>query len=116
MPATKSVGWAGAGAWLAAGGVWASWACCSLPIAAGAAGLGLGALGAALTPWRPYLIGLSLALAAFALFVAYRPPPARGAACAPHPHHRVRLVAWITALATVILVTLPLWQTLWAAR
>lgn len=116
MRATKSIGWAGAGAWLAAGGVWASWACCSLPIAAGAAGLGLGAIGSALTPWRPYLIGASLALATFAVYTAYHPLMRPGATCPPHPNRSARLIAWITALGTVILVTLPLWQTLWAVR
>lgn len=111
-------GLASIGGLLAATGVWASWSCCALPIGASFLGVGAGAVGSALTAWRPYLIVLSLLLAGFALFAAYRPLPALGAAaCARRPRVRwQRPLAWFAVVATVAMATLPLWQSLWAAR
>lgn len=107
---------AGAGAWVSAGGVLATWACCSLPLAGGALGVGVGAVGEALTPWRPYLIGLSFVLALLSVGMAYRPQAACGGACAvPERRTRQRWLAWGLLGATVIIATLPLWQLLVAA-
>ncbi|MGH9486727.1 MAG: hypothetical protein ACRD04_03960 [Terriglobales bacterium] len=109
------LGMSSAGALLSSGGVLATWACCSLPLAAGALGVGVGAMGVAMSPWRPYLVGLSVLLAGLALAAAYRPLPRRGegAACALKPRRSRLLWAWALVAITIFIAALPLWETLW---
>ncbi len=47
--------------------------CCILPLVLGAASAGTLAIGAALTPYRPYLIGLTLLMLAAAFYCTYHP-------------------------------------------
>jgi mercuric ion transport protein len=54
-------------------------ACCILPLILGVAGAGTVGLGAALTPYRPYLMGLTLLLLGAGFYFTYR--PAKAATC-----------------------------------
>ncbi len=55
-------------------------ACCILPLVLGVASAGTLGLSAALTPYRPYLIGVTLLLLCGAFCAAYR--PAKASTCA----------------------------------
>jgi len=53
-------------------------ACCILPLVLGAASAGTVGLGAALAPYRPYLMGLTLLLLGAGFYFTYRPARASG--------------------------------------
>lgn len=115
MAARSWLGLSGVGSLLSSGGVLATWACCSLPIAAGALGAGVGTVGAALTRWRPYLMALSFLLAGISLAAAYRPLPRAGAGASCTVRSRRSRLQWAWALVaiTAFVATLPLWEILW---
>lgn len=115
MAARNWLSLSGVGSLLSSGGVIATWACCSLPIAAGALGAGVGSVGAALTLWRPYLMALSFVLAGISLAAAYRPLPrtGAGASCTVRSRRRRLLWAWTLVAITAFVATLPLWEILW---
>lgn len=82
--------------------------CCVLPVAlsfVGASGL---AFAAALTPYRPYFIGLTLISLAAAFYFTYRPKQdcAPDEACATPKRRRFQFVfLWVvTALVALLLV------------
>jgi copper chaperone CopZ len=55
-------------------------ACCILPLILGVVGAGTLGLGAALAPYRPYLMGLTLLLLGAGFYFAYRPAKTAGEA------------------------------------
>src|SRR5215510_12820824 len=86
------------GAILPALGFSLTWFCC-LPIAAGALGVGAAALGAMLTPLRPYLTTTAVALLSAAIYQTYKPRKgecADGSPCAIRKNQLLqRLSLWV---------------------
>ncbi|SRR5229473_1838810 len=85
--------------------------CCVFPVALsflGASGL---AFGAALTPYRPYFIGLTLISLATGFYFTYRPQRedcAPGAACAvPKGRKWQVLFLWIVTVLVLALLVFP---------
>lgn len=83
--------------------------CCILPVAVALLGVGSAALGAALEPWRPVFLLLTVGFLGYAFHREYR----RGA-CAPGEvcplpaeRRRARVVLWVVAVVAVALVTFP---------
>lgn len=102
----------GLGALLPAFGVTATWFCC-LPLALGGLGAGAAAIGTALTPVRPYFIGLSVVFLGVAFYNAYGP---QKPACGPDrscpvstSRWRQRALLWIIAVTSVALMTVDRW-------
>lgn len=92
--------------------------CCVLPLLLGVAGAGTLGAGAALAPYRPYLIGLTALLLGGAFYLAYRPggstacatttgccPPATDAANKSRQAGRLGL--WCVAATTVAVTVYP---------
>ena len=71
--------------------------CCILPVAVAILGVGSAALGAALEPWRPWFIVLTVGLFGFAFYEAYRPREfAPGKDCrAPRLHQQPEQPGWL---------------------
>ncbi len=88
--------------------------CCVVPLAAGTLGAGAASLGAFLEPYRPYFMGLTLALLGFAFYQAYKPCGEScedGAACAtPRGRRRQRILVWIITAFALVLATSPYWS------
>jgi hypothetical protein len=87
------------------------WLCC-LPIAAGASGVALAGIAAAVGPWRPALAGGSLILLGLTVVQAVR---GRGGLKSDHCDVRNRgwrqwLFVSVVGLFTVALLTLPWWS------
>ena len=94
-------------------------ACCWLPLALIAFGVSGAAVSAALEPWRPLLIGLTIALLGTAFYLSYRKPTApettdeSTASCCsmePGPSRMQkwnRLVLWIVAPLALAFVLFP---------
>ena len=89
-------------------------ACCILPLILGVASAGTLGLSAALTPYRPYLIGLTLLILGVAFYLTYR--PAKGTACATEGEcargtagaSRVaRVSLWAVAAFTLAIMAYP---------
>ncbi len=100
--------------WVAGGSVAAAItasACCLGPAAA--ALLGVGGLGATavLAPWRPWLLGLTVAALAIGFYLAYRRPNsacAEGAVCTTTPAARwTRRLLWSAAALVVLFGAFP---------
>ena len=108
----------GLGALLPAAGVFASWLCCLLPVSLGLAGAGVSAVGARIEPFRPYFVGATFVLLAFAFYQAYRPVRescADGRVCARPGGRRVQRIAlWIFTLVALLLMAAPYWMGLYA--
>lgn len=100
----------GLGAGLSAFGVALTWFCC-LPLALGGLGLGAAALGAALTPIRPWFSGAALLLLAGAFYQKYRKPACRpGEACEVASNHlRQQLILWTIGAVTLAMLTVDRW-------
>lgn len=88
--------------------------CCILPLLLGAASAGTVGLGAALTPYRPYLTGLTVLLLGAAFYFTYR--PGKGA-CGPDGSCAVekptgakragRALLWGVTVFTVAMMAYP---------
>ncbi|HKV40171.1 MAG TPA: mercuric transporter MerT family protein [Blastocatellia bacterium] len=85
--------------------------CCVFPAAfsvLGASGL---AFAAALAPYRPYFIGMTVVSLGVAFYLTYRPSQrqcAPGTACANSKARKFQIAGlWIVTLLTVILMTFP---------
>lgn len=81
-------------------------ACCLGPVVLVLLGVGaFGASLAALEPYRPFLLAVTLALLGAAFYSAYR--PAGTSVCAPASRRRAKLGVWLAALFVTALVTFP---------
>ena len=82
-------------------------ACCLGPVVMVLLGVGaFGASLAALEPYRPVLLAITLALLGVAFYSAYRPAGSAGV-CTPASRRRARLSVWLAALLVLALVTFP---------
>jgi mercuric ion transport protein len=80
--------------------------CCAGPAVVAVLGAG-GALAAArLEPYRPWLLGASLAMLAVGFWRSYRPSPS-GQVCATRTGRVTRVVLWIAAVVTLLSFVLP---------
>ena len=83
-------------------------ACCIGPVVFTL--LGAGALSAAslkLVPYRPWLIGVTVALVGIGFSGAYRPPSPGCAAdgtCTPQSQRTARILVWIAAVTAAVLI------------
>jgi mercuric ion transport protein len=88
-------------------------ACCILPLLLGAAAAGTVGVGAALAPYRPYLVGLTVLLLGLAFYLTYRPVKATsGAECCATPkalwmRRFSRAVLWIGTVFTLGAMAYP---------
>jgi mercuric ion transport protein len=90
-------------------------ACCILPLVLGVASAGTLGLSAALTPYRPYLIGVTLLLLCRAFYAAYRPTTASTCAtegdCAPDGRtstgRSTRAMLWAITAFTLVIMAYP---------
>lgn len=85
-------------------------ACCLGPVVLMLVGVGtLGAAAASLEVYRPYFIGLTVALLGAAFFVTYRPARATcgPGGCAPPSRRTAKIVLWAVTVIVVLLVTFP---------
>jgi hypothetical protein len=94
------------------GAALAASACCIGPVAFSLIGAGaLGASAIRLEPYRPWLIGLTVALVAVAFYGAYRPAsspePCEGGLCLPQSKRGARVVAWVAAAIAALLIAFP---------
>lgn len=80
-------------------------ACCLGPVVLVLLGVGaFGASLAALEPYRPVLLAITMALLGVAFYSAYRPA---GGVCTQASRRRARISVWLAALLVVVLVTFP---------
>jgi hypothetical protein len=87
-----------------------SWLCC-VPLFAGLLGAGAAGLGTRLEPWRPVLSGVSLLLLAAGFYFAYRRETCdEKDGCSVRSRRLPRVLLWISAVLTVLLLTLPIWS------
>lgn len=88
-------------------------ACCILPLLLGAASAGTVGLGAAITPYRPYFIALTVLLLGAAFYFTYRPEKAGGKmeCCDPIKTARTRRISrallWLVTIFTVGAMAYP---------
>lgn len=109
MKTSRICNWSGAGAVATAGGFALSWLCC-IPLLAG--GLGVAAAGAAtaVAPLRPYLGAAALIFLGIGFWQTYgHSSCTEGSAC-ESPRTRRRWFLWLTALISLLLLTLPQWS------
>lgn len=101
--------WSGYGALGAAFGVAATWLCC-LPFAA-AMGAGVLAIGAALSPYQPFLALGSLVLLAVAFVQTFRARKCdESGTCAVEPRRGPWVFLAVITLLTLLLITFPYWS------
>jgi hypothetical protein len=101
--------WSGFGALGAGLGVALSWLCC-LPFAA-ALGASVGAAGAALTPYQPYMELLSVSLIGVAFVQTIRSARCKdGDRCNRLSRRRRWLFLAVVTVAVIALLTLPYWS------
>ena len=99
-----------AGGTTTAGALFLTSACC-FPIGAGAVGAALGAVANAGWELRPYLAGLAILLVGLALYRTTRRVPCDEESCAtPRQQRRTRIIVWMLALLTVVMLTFPWWS------
>jgi hypothetical protein len=100
-----------AGAIASAGTVAATILCC-LPFATGVVGASVAVVGARFEPVRPYLIAISAACVAYALFETYRPGARR---CGPDgcvnagPSVGRQVFVWALTIAVALMLTTSWW-------
>lgn len=84
---------------------------CCLPFATGFLGAGLAALGARFGPFRPYLIGASIAFMGYAFYQAYRPdiPNCEEVCASPASAGYRKLAVWLLAVVVALLLTTSWW-------
>jgi mercuric ion transport protein len=87
-------------------------ACCIGPVVFSL--LGVGALSASavwIEPYRPWLVGLTVALVGLGFYSAYRPTAeatsCKDGACASHSRRTARILAWIAVAMAVLLMAFP---------
>ena len=89
----------------------ASAACCLGPLVLTILGIGGAASAVALTPYRPYLLGLTGVILGFGFYLTYRRPAAdcgEGQACEmPRANRAGRVALWIATAVIVIIATFP---------
>lgn len=100
--------------WISIGTVLAAFGaslCCILPVVVVVLGFGSAALGAALEPFRPYFLGLTVVLLGTAFYQVYKPKSnecAPGESCAvPDNRRSQRITVWVIAVVALALVTFP---------
>jgi len=106
--------------WAALGAVGAAIlasSCCIGPVVLAALGAGSVGVATALTPYRPYLLGLTFFLLAGAFYATYRKPRAEaccaeGATCAMKSAHRNRTILWVVTVFVVAAAAFPQLETL----
>jgi mercuric ion transport protein len=93
--------------------------CCIGPIVAVGLGFSAAGLAAAFEPVRPYLLGLTFVILAFAFYRAYRRPEencATGVCDKPVSRRAQMLVLWLGAAIVVLFAAFPYYSgTLWKA-
>jgi mercuric ion transport protein len=82
-------------------------ACCVGPTIVALLGVSGAVAAASVVPYRPYLLGLSAALVAFAVWQAYRPHAACSTGTCTTTRQTARVAAWTAAVATAVSVTIP---------
>lgn len=87
-------------------------ACCIGPVAFSVIGAGaLGASAITLEPYRPWFMGLTVALVAVAFYGAYRPTSSpehcEGGLCLSQSKRAARVVAWVAAAMAAMLIAFP---------
>lgn len=97
---------------LGVGTALAASACCIGPVAFSVIGVGaLGASAIRLEPYRPWFIGLTIALVAVALYGVYRPTPSQerceDGVCPPQSKRAARGLAWIAAAVAAVPIAFP---------
>jgi copper chaperone CopZ len=107
----RSGRWAIGGAVLSAA---LSSACCWLPLALVAIGVGTGSVGAFFEAWRWPLVGLTAVLLGTSFWLVYRRDPqcAAGSSCAPPParwRRLNRLLLWVATAAALAFAFFPGW-------
>jgi len=87
-------------------------ACCIGPVVFSL--LGAGALSAASTrlePYRPWFIGMTVALLGGAFYAAYRPVPSdatcEDGTCTPASRRTTKMIVWLAAILAAVLVSFP---------
>jgi len=89
----------------------ASAACCLGPLVLTILGIGGAASAVALTPYRPYLLGLTIVILGFGFYLAYRRPATDcgpGQACEmPRANRAGRIALWIATVVILVIVTFP---------
>jgi mercuric ion transport protein len=94
--------------------------CCIGPIVAVGLGLSAAGLGAAVEPVRPYLLGLTFVILAFAFYRAYRRPEencAAGVCEKPVSRRTQTLVLWLGAAIVILFAAFPYYSgTVWNVR
>ncbi|MGH9837588.1 MAG: mercuric transporter MerT family protein [Blastocatellia bacterium] len=90
-----------------------TWFCC-LPLAAGALGAGMAALGSVLSPLRPYFTVAAVVLLGAAFYHTYKPRKVEctpGESCAIQANRtRQQAVLWAVAVITLALLTIGEWS------
>jgi len=85
--------------------------CCIGPVVLSLLGAGaLGASAVAFEPYRPWFIGVTIALLGAAFYSAYRRVPAEVCAdgtCPPESRRTARRLVWIAATIAVVLIAFP---------
>lgn len=90
-------------------------ACCWIPVLFGVGAASSLGLSAALAPWRPYLLGLTMVFLGFGFWMVYRKPNAtcEGDSCCSVAALKRRKknigVMWVVAFATIATSTYPSW-------
>lgn len=89
----------------------ASAACCLGPLVLTLLGVGGAASAVTLTPYRPYLLGLTAVILGLGFYLAYRRPapdcgPGRDCAM-PRANRAGRAALWIATVVILIIVTFP---------
>ncbi|HYX82470.1 MAG TPA: mercuric transporter MerT family protein [Gemmatimonadales bacterium] len=110
MTRNSRVSWSELGALTSAGTVAATILCC-VPFATGVLGASVAAFGARFEPFRPYLVGVSLAMLGYAFYQAYRSdPPCADDECHVQSTTRIRRgLLWIVTALIVVFLTAPWW-------
>jgi mercuric ion transport protein len=96
----------------AIGAAVAASACCIGPVVFSLIGAGaLGASAVKLEPYRPWFLGLTLALVSVAFYSAYRPAAndtcAADGTCTPASRRTARIMVWLAAALAVLLIAFP---------
>ncbi len=101
--------WTVASALSAVGAALLAAACCLGPLLFAALGIGGAGLLLALQPYRPYFIGVTVALLGAGFFMAYRRPrSAVGCACEYPRANRVgRILLWVATAIVAALLAFP---------
>jgi len=84
--------------------------CCVFPVAFSFLGASGFAFAAALTPYRPYFVGLTIISLGLGFYFTYRPEKecAPGEACAIPKNRKIqKIILWVVTLLTLVLLLFP---------